>query len=122
MKINWAGAAEGLRTLLGHVLCWRIYGGLAIRGEQDYCITREDVQSLQLLLAEELNGCVEVDWERGERPCPRNLHSESSASWLAEDADLAEQVASAWNSVLAREGAAEVVCGCSHCDQRSGAA
>lgn len=105
---TWVKAALSLRALLAHASLW-LGTTLESVARYDRRLTRQEVQQLQSYF-ETTGTPVLVEVEEGEsQPVERYL------PWLAEDAELAQKVADAWNGVLERGGADLIKCRCDKC-------
>lgn len=104
---GWPGAAESLRPLLAHASLW-LHSPSGPRIER--CLTRQDVQLLSTQYQDEHVPVRDTSklYKRDERPIALYL------TWL-HDAQLAEEVADAWNGVVRSGGADLVKCLCAKC-------
>lgn len=102
---GWAGAAEDLRYRLAHASHWL---NIASNPEprEDRELTGNDVQQLHSYFEQS--------------DMPSSSEEESYLCWLLEDAELAQQVAAAWNAVVKSGGADRVKCLCKKCKTYNG--
>lgn len=109
----WHGAAMSLRPILSHASLWL---GTAVgqvsfsTPREDLLLTGEEVQTLQAYFDKE--GIPKVVKGSYKEPFPISRY----LPWLAEDAELAQQVADAWNEVVRRgEVDLGIRCCCAKC-------
>lgn len=104
---SWQGAAASLRPLLAHCSLWldtiADSGPRASRG-----LTRQDLQGLEATF-EATGGTPKLSYHDDPQPVDRYL------PWLAEDKELAQEVADAWNAIVERGEADTVMCSCKKC-------
>lgn len=109
---GWPGAAQSLRPLLAHASLW--LGSITPTiPRDDRHLTRQNIQMLPTYFKQEgarLRDAFKRECRQPRHPCP----IEQYLPWL-EDAELAEQVAGAWNAVVERGGVDKVVCQCKRC-------
>lgn len=105
-ELEWLAATKALRLLLAHT------SYLLERREirDDRLLTLQDVQSLFSSFRDN-KGLLKVTRARREdfRYVKRYL------TWLNQDAELAQQVADAWNAVVQRGEASVIECCCDEC-------
>lgn len=109
---GWMEAACTLRPLLSHASFW--LGTTSDSGARDALqLTREEVQSLRSYF--DIFEIPKPDWQGSH--CP--LQVKRYLPWLSEDADLAQQVADSWNSVVESREATDIpLCKCLKCDEQ----
>lgn len=109
----WSGAACSLRPILAHASLW-LTPASASDARQSRQLTGADVQSLRSHFDQHDAPFLRpMPWEdKDNNPIGQYL------SWLKEDADLAQQVADAWNAVLERGDADVIRCNCQRCKAR----
>lgn len=108
---KWVAAASTLRPLLAHSSLWL---GTDTSPRQDRLLKREDVQALQSHFKK--SGIPELthSYRSPKEPAP----VESYLPWLAEDEELAQQVADAWNKLVESGKADEIKCCCDKCSPK----
>lgn len=113
----WQGAALSLRALLWHVSRKLDTADKEAQEQRstvdvDRHLTAQQLQSLQWrFVPEELPRIQVTPWPNDFPPQPVQRY----LPWLAEDAELAQQVADAWNAVVERGEADKVKCPCEKC-------
>lgn len=108
----WLLAAGSLRPLLAHASLW--LPALTPGARSDRRLTGNDVQGLQAHFKK-------VGMPRAVKVFQKqSLELIPYLSWLEEDATLSQQVADAWNAVVARREADLVKCLCQECKQEVG--
>lgn len=120
---QWYHAARTLRTVLAHCSLWLEESHIGARNSR--LLTREDVQALRgyfsRFTAETLPKAFTFTILQGSA---RKIITRPFAifglylPWLEEDAELAQQVADAWNAVVDRGEADVVKCKCEQCEAR----
>lgn len=122
---SWQAAAMTLRPLLAHCSLWMdVPVGWPAR--QNRRLTRADVQQLWIYsttgaMPEYIRGLSALTLGRRKDYQPVKYY----LSWLTQDAQLAQQVTDAWNSVVSSgrgRRADVVVCPCDRCRQYAAAA
>lgn len=109
---GWLGAATSLRPLLAHVSLWL---GVAQDGSarQERTLTSFEVQALNDTLGKGLPKIIDTDsYGLPDAPSQPIAHY---LPWLAEDEELSQRVADAWNAVVDRGQADERRCSCERC-------
>lgn len=128
----WSDAASALRPALHHASTWLPESATGARSDRR--LTLEDVQSLYALFTPpayastpDFTGEQQVYQTHvallSAAPTPvhgQPLFGHSLVNlylpWLVEDASLAQQVADAWNAVVAQKEADKVKCRCERCN------
>lgn len=112
---GWHVAASTLRILLAHNSRWLGVGQGTAAARPDRELTGQDVQSFYSSYSHDyIHEIVPLEGERHEdefeHPLMRYLE------WLAEDAEVAQRVADAWNAVVQRGQADDQGCSCDRCE------
>lgn len=108
---DWVASAWSLRPTLAHASMWLPESSPGAR--DDRRLTCSDVRSL--LGHFECAGVPAGMEPKFDYDEPDYRFSSLYLPWLAEDIELAQQVADAWNAVVARGEADVVKCGCEKC-------
>lgn len=113
---KWLSARSSLRPALAHLSLWR--PGSDPRTDRK--LSMAEVRGLAAHFAKRGTPNVvepEHDSRQGRdgKVAPHPLSIGLYLPWLAEDAELAQQVADAWNAVVERGEADEVMCRCERC-------
>lgn len=119
VPFGWVAAAASLRPALSHMSLTRLIR--ARNGSRT--LTCKDVQSMTFEFPKiPLPSMPPVLWERplSDRLLEHNLNRiHRYATWLHEDAELAQRVADAWNAVVGRGEADDFKCYCKECKLHS---
>lgn len=109
-KSYWSLAVERFPRILAHVSLWHGAAHGAAR-RKDRTLTRGDIQSLHSVYISE--GVPEVEGIGVEDTT--NERTSSHLLWLRDDAELAQQVADAWNAVVERGKLKDIKRYCERC-------
>lgn len=114
---QWHEAASTLRCALAHASLWLPEAVPGSRNNRR--LTRDDVRGLRAYFVK--NPVSDFALNMFKEPGLAELHAvvELSLPWLKEDANLAQQVADAWNTVVERGEADVVKCACTQCRARA---
>lgn len=106
------GAAVSLRAALAHASLW-LNTTPSLGAREERRLTRQEVQGLQAYFKQA--GTLELvcNISTVSKPQPQPL--EHYLPWLAEDGELAQQVADAWKVVVQRGEADVITCRCKNC-------
>lgn len=114
---SWLGAARSLRPILSHASLW-LGATPTSSARPSRRLTGQEVQTLRVQFTQQgVPFHTPATFAIGRKE-PYDSPIDLYLPWLQEDADLAQQVADAWNAVVDRGDANVVKCNCHKCKAR----